>query len=240
MGMVLPFFQSPGTSPDCHDFSNTIEGGLAVMWANSLRTLGCISSGPTDLWMFGFLRWSQTWSLLTTGGALLPQSPSSKLIIWGLCDRQLLEKTKARKLLSDSAFSLSVVTSLPMSLTGERYTLFNFPFLIKVPVEASLVLLGTPCQVSFKLGLGFLYPIPTWPNSFLILFPQYLSLFPLLVHFLLAFQFDQQVPFSHTGLLPSFPDFIVRFNTVRVYPGHLHDNLLFCLLCKKGGGGEHC
>jgi len=41
----------------CHDFSN-IESGLVTTSANSLRTLGCISLGPIDLWMFRFLMWS--------------------------------------------------------------------------------------------------------------------------------------------------------------------------------------
>ncbi|KAK4832883.1 hypothetical protein QYF61_026433 [Mycteria americana] len=40
---------SPGTSPDCNDFSNIMESGLATTSASSLRTLGCISSGPIDL-----------------------------------------------------------------------------------------------------------------------------------------------------------------------------------------------
>ncbi|KAK4831745.1 hypothetical protein QYF61_018943 [Mycteria americana] len=33
---------SPGPSPDCRDFSNIMESGLATTSANSLRTLGCI------------------------------------------------------------------------------------------------------------------------------------------------------------------------------------------------------
>jgi len=43
MGVILSFFQSPGTSPDFH-FSNLIERGLATTSASSLRTLACISS----------------------------------------------------------------------------------------------------------------------------------------------------------------------------------------------------
>ncbi|XP_031953022.1 uncharacterized protein LOC116438291 [Corvus moneduloides] len=45
---VLEGNQSPGTSPDCQDFSNTTESSLATTTANSLRTLGCIPSGPAD------------------------------------------------------------------------------------------------------------------------------------------------------------------------------------------------
>jgi len=30
MGAMFSFFQSPGTSPDCHDLSNIMENGLAT------------------------------------------------------------------------------------------------------------------------------------------------------------------------------------------------------------------
>ena len=66
-------------------------------------------------------------------------------------------------------------------------------FLIEIPAETFLVPFVIPSHVQFKLGLGFPDPISTQPNSFLILFPQHLSLFPLPVHFLLTLQFDQQV-----------------------------------------------
>lgn len=39
-------FQSMGTSPDCHNFSNMMNGGLATSSTSSLRTYGSISSGP--------------------------------------------------------------------------------------------------------------------------------------------------------------------------------------------------
>lgn len=48
---------SPRTSFDCHNFSNITEGGLATVSVNSLRTLGCILSGPLHLCMFRFPRW---------------------------------------------------------------------------------------------------------------------------------------------------------------------------------------
>lgn len=44
---------------------------------NPLRTLGCISSGPTGVQMFRLLRCSWTWSLFTVGRTLLPKPPSS-------------------------------------------------------------------------------------------------------------------------------------------------------------------
>ena len=39
MGVILPFFHSPGTPPDCHDFSDVTESDLETTSANSLRTL---------------------------------------------------------------------------------------------------------------------------------------------------------------------------------------------------------
>ena len=41
---VTFFFQSPGTLPDCHKFSNIREVGLVTTPVNSLRTLGCTPS----------------------------------------------------------------------------------------------------------------------------------------------------------------------------------------------------
>jgi len=73
------------------------------------------------------------------------------------------------------------------------YDLLDFSFLVEAPVAAFFVLFGVPSNVQFKLGLGFPDPILTQPRGFLILFPRYLSLFPLPVHFLLTLQFDQQV-----------------------------------------------
>jgi len=78
MGTMFPFFQSPGTSPDCHNLSNIVESDMAMTSGNSLRTLGSILSGPIDLCMFRFLRWSQIWSSLTVGGTLPLWSPSCR------------------------------------------------------------------------------------------------------------------------------------------------------------------
>lgn len=38
------------------------ESGLVTVFANSLRTLGDVSSGPMGLCKFRFLKWSQIWS----------------------------------------------------------------------------------------------------------------------------------------------------------------------------------
>ena len=54
-GYISPF-QSAGTSPDCHDFSNTMDSGLATSSASSLRICRCIPLGPMDLCAFWFLQ----------------------------------------------------------------------------------------------------------------------------------------------------------------------------------------
>ena len=78
---------------------------------------------------------------------------------------------------------------------GEAHLVFlDFSFPVDVPLEALLFLLYTSCQVQFQLGLGLPGLIPTQHRSIPMLCPRYLTLLPLSVHFLLALQFDQQVP----------------------------------------------
>jgi len=50
---MFPFFQSLGTSPDYHDFSNIMESGLATTSASSLMTLGCITRSHGLLYILG-------------------------------------------------------------------------------------------------------------------------------------------------------------------------------------------
>ncbi|XP_072715447.1 zinc finger and BTB domain-containing protein 5-like isoform X6 [Ciconia boyciana] len=48
--------QSSRTSPDLHNLSKMIESSLPVTSASSLSTLGCIPSGPMDLYGLRFLK----------------------------------------------------------------------------------------------------------------------------------------------------------------------------------------
>ena len=99
-------------------------------------------------------------------------------------------------------------------------------------MEALLVLLGIPCKVKFKLGLGFLDLSPTQPSSFLSLFPQYLSLLPLPVHFLLALQAGHQAPVLHEAeawLL--FTCCTRQQTTFQQLPAALENFVTFCLGC---------
>lgn len=68
-------------------------------------------------------------------------------------------------------------------------------FLFGAPVAVSLFPLCNSCQVHFQLGFSLPDSLPTQSSSIPILLPQYLSLLPLPVHFLLVLQFDQHVPF---------------------------------------------
>jgi len=108
------------------------------------------------------------------------------------------QSRQVKKLLRTSAFSFSVGTSLPVPLTSEG----DFSLLVELPAEAFLFLLGKLSQLHFQLGTDALDPILTQPRSFPVLFPWYLSLFPLPVHFLLALQFDKILVQPHQS--PAF------------------------------------
>lgn len=73
---MVPLFQSPGISPDCHDFSN-VESVLQTTSGNSLGTMGCTSLRPMDVhtwwyiiyitysgghWPDLYLEWEGLWS----------------------------------------------------------------------------------------------------------------------------------------------------------------------------------
>lgn len=109
MGVMLPFFQSPVISLNSHDFSNLIDSRLVTPSANSLRTPGCVSSGPlsydhsgsTDGHELGF--WLQWEGHCST-------SPIFQIILSRALWRAVASaKTEAKSLLSTSAFSWSIV-----------------------------------------------------------------------------------------------------------------------------------
>lgn len=85
MGVILPFAQSPGTSPDHHEFSNAMEIGLPITSASSLRTLVWISSGPIDSVCSSFSNGHQPdlhlqWGRLCSPSSCLAVHP---LEVWG-------------------------------------------------------------------------------------------------------------------------------------------------------------
>ena len=92
--------------------------------------------------------------------------------------------------------------------------------LIDVPIELFLILLYSPCQVQFQVGLGLPDPIPTQTSSIPIL-SCYLSLLALPMRFLLALWFDQQALAQPCGLLLSLPDFVHLGQRVPAHLGKL-------------------
>lgn len=70
------FSQSPRTSPDCHYFSNITESGLESTLANSLRTLGCTSSGPLVFCIYTQVLFFSPAGLRTPSGPKSQVSPS--------------------------------------------------------------------------------------------------------------------------------------------------------------------
>ncbi|XP_053932032.1 ras-related protein Rab-33A isoform X2 [Cuculus canorus] len=119
--------KSVGTSPDCHDFSKMMDSGLATSSTSSLRTCGCISSGPVALCPARFLRCSCTWSSPTAGHSSISQSLPFPPGPWALWLEPLPEKTEANKSLRTSAFSTSWATGFPFSFC--RWPTFSVVFL---------------------------------------------------------------------------------------------------------------
>mgnify|MGYP001858504497 CR=1 FL=1 len=115
---------------------------------------------------------------------------------------------------------------------SEPFTVIYPTPLFYGPVEAFLVLLCTPCQVQFHLGLDFPDAVPTQPSSIPILLPGYLSLLPLPVHFLLALQAGHQAPVLHEAeawLL--FTCCTRQQTTFQQLPAALENFVTFCLGC---------
>ena len=74
--------------------------------------------------------------------------PSLQTNHLGLCDEQLLKKNEEKEIVECPSLLL-VCCYQPACVTQwcGGYALLDFPFLVEVPVEAFLILLGTLCQV---------------------------------------------------------------------------------------------
>lgn len=129
------------------------------------------------------LQWEGLWS------SWYPSCSPSTQEVW---EKRLPVKTEAKKLLSYSSISLSVVTNF-RTLFNWGYTFFNLFFLDDIPLEAHLVILCILCQVPLQLCLDLPHPIPTQLNCIPVLFPGYLSLLPLTVCFLLPLRVYQKI-----------------------------------------------
>jgi len=94
--------------------------------------------------------------LLTAGVALLSQFPASKPSTQGLCVEQSPVKTKAKKLLNTSAFSLVVIISLPVWLTMSSMPFWTF-LLQMIYLEKPLFFMPL-AKSSSSWALAFLTP----------------------------------------------------------------------------------
>lgn len=61
MRAMFSLSQSLATSPDYYNFLNIMDCDLTTSSTSSIRTHGCILSGPMDLCTSRFLRWSQSY-----------------------------------------------------------------------------------------------------------------------------------------------------------------------------------
>lgn len=97
---------------DYHDFWGVMKSGLANESVNSLRTMGYIISGSTDIHIFRFLLWCLTWSSLLMEMTSLP-IPWLK-IQEGLQDmRRVITIENWGKSADDISFFISVLTDSP-------------------------------------------------------------------------------------------------------------------------------
>jgi len=178
----LPFFQSARTSGDHRDLSNITEW-LGDYFSQFLQDSGVHLIGTHRLADVEVPQTVTNLIFTYSGRGVAPPSPPSEPFSQGLCAEPLLVKTEVNKLLNFSAFSLSVVTDKG---------LLDFCFPVAIPIEPFLILLCSPCQDQFHLGLSLPDSNPTQSSSIPVLLPGYLFLLLLLMH-LLALHIDQEV-----------------------------------------------
>lgn len=137
--------------------------GVAGLATTLARTLGCISSDLTDLWVFVFLTWSQTCSLFTVREISLPRYPlrrswaGEKWEAWsGLMKSVKTEVNPSLLHIHCHQFCLHVYWDCIFSLA-----FLSWPTPL---AESSLGVLHISCEVPLYLCLSFCYPIPTYLN----------------------------------------------------------------------------
>lgn len=157
-----------------------------------------ISSGPMNLCMDMFLRYSQIWSSPVVGSSSFPQSPPLPSVTWVVWLEHLSVETKTKKSLITSAFSMSWVARSPVLF--QRGPTFSLVF------PLSLMYFSC-CPASFNSirALAFLtWSLTAW--TVFVFLPGYLFLCPpLLASFL---SFSRSSLFIHISLLSFLPDFL--------------------------------
>ena len=122
------------------------ESGSAMTSASFLSTCGCITSGPMDLWVCSFLKWSLTQSSSTKGGSSFLQAFSLTPRDWDSQGPALALKTKAKKAFINFVFSVSSITRTPTSFSSSPTLSLVFhllPMYLKKPFLLSLTSLAT-------------------------------------------------------------------------------------------------
>ena len=171
MGTMFPLLQSPMTLPDCHEFSSMMESGLPMTSDNSLRTLGCILSGPSDVCMFRFLRWSWTWLSLTVGRAFPLWTPSCNPLNGEGAKRGAASEEWVKEVADYLSLLFICWFEVAILVHWWGYTFFDLAFLADIPVEALLTIPRIPCRIQLQLHLSFPDTIPAQLGSIPIIFP---------------------------------------------------------------------
>jgi len=130
----VPYIPYPRKMP------TTTESSLATTSASFLSTWGCITSVPMDMCVLNLPKHScqissDQWEVL-----LSPDSPR----IWGSQGAVLAVGTKAKKMFSNSTFSVSSITRALTSFSNRPTLCLAFPFAIDTLKEDFPVV---PCQI---------------------------------------------------------------------------------------------
>lgn len=141
---MFPFLQSLGYSHvTVMTFQISWESGLATTSVNSLRTLGCMFPGHTDLGMFRFLKW-----LLFSyrGRNFAPFSPCLEIHRFERLRRETYNEDWGKNIAEYlRLFFSSAETSLPVMLITSNMLLFSF--LAEISTEV-LIFLCIPLLIS--------------------------------------------------------------------------------------------
>ena len=168
-GCNIVFFQWPETSPDHHDFSNTIKSGNYISQFPQESGMHLIGTHRlTDVWVPQVV-------VILIFTYILGDSAPPVPTFWTICSSVWRAVTSEDRSKQVEYLSLLLVHCTDCISHKGEYTFLDFPFLVDVSVKAFLILLWSPYQVQFQLGLGLPDPIPTQFSYFLILLKYSLS-----------------------------------------------------------------
>lgn len=147
---ILPVF---GSSPSCHDWSKSINNGLAMSSDSPLSICESIPSGPMDLRMPRLLKYSLSWSPSTKGTCSLFQSFCSVSETWDSWRLVLVKaKTFRNSVPQPSPCPLSPV--LP-SCWQWVHIFLRLSFVSNVLIVTLLAVFYIPGYIKFHLAFGF-------------------------------------------------------------------------------------